>query len=165
MRFPSHPGNMPFAKNFLALAVSLVVFNPAFATNVSQECSCSSTLEASNGTSFSPDGITTNIFNHYNLPYNTLGATVFALLYGSPLVPYNSTGLSRDTNTLRSAGTTDTANNSAARPNADTVYQKASLDLSQQNLVLTVPPYEPDRFYSFDFYDPYVFLRLWTGDW
>ena len=99
-------------------------------------------------------GYVSEIFEQYNLSHDALGATVFSLLYGSPLISYNDTGLSKNVNQLSSTNTTDTAATNAPRPNVDTIYQKASLDLSQDDLVLTVPPFQPDRFYSFDFFDP-----------
>ena len=42
------------------------------------------------------------------------------------------------------------------RPNVDTLYSRLAIDLSQNDVVLTVPKVEGDRYYVFPFYDLYV---------
>jgi hypothetical protein len=41
-------------------------------------------------------------------------------------------------------------------PNADTLYSTAVLDLSAEDLIVTVPEVDPGRFWSFSFYDACV---------
>jgi hypothetical protein len=42
------------------------------------------------------------------------------------------------------------------RPNVDTLYSMAAIDLSHSDVVLTIPPVDDSRFYVFPFYDLYV---------
>jgi len=89
-------------------------------------------------------------------------ATVFSLIYGLPLASYVNLALSIEkglgeftTNTfyhqqqLATGGFTD-----INRPNVDTLYSEALVDLSSQDLVVTIPEVK-DRFYVFPFYDIY----------
>jgi hypothetical protein len=97
-----------------------------------------------------------------NLTIDELGATVFSLLYGSPLVQFYqlaATTLQHEgTNVLGSHNTTATASTrNVVRPNVDTVYAAGTFDLSATDLVLTMPLMAEDRFYLFAFYDPSVF--------
>ncbi len=49
---------------------------------------------------------------------------------------------------------TATANGAAViRPNVDTLYSRVAVDLSQTDVVITVPPIDDGRFYIFPFYD------------
>jgi Protein of unknown function (DUF1254) len=101
-----------------------------------------------------------NLLLSLNLTVDELGATVFSLLYGSPLLAfYQLAGTLTDegTNVLGSHNTTATAStHNVVRPNVDTVYAAGTFDLSATDLVLTVPLMEEDRFYLFAFYDPSV---------
>lgn len=45
------------------------------------------------------------------------------------------------------------------KPNVDTVYSRVIIDLSQNDLVLTVPSIT-DRFYIFPFYDVFVLTPM-----
>ncbi|KAI9721151.1 MAG: hypothetical protein M1828_005257 [Chrysothrix sp. TS-e1954] len=103
-----------------------------------------------------------NIFTTYDLPLDALGATALALIYGQPLAAYNQefggyVGLSvLETNKLRiTQKPSDATNTTVVRPNTDTVYALAVMDLTSQDLVLTIPPMQSDRFYLFSLYDPY----------
>jgi hypothetical protein len=101
------------------------------------------------------------ILHSLNLTDDELGATVFALLYGTPLLAFyqlaNTTLPSIGTNVLGNKNSTATASTrSVVRPNVDTIYGTATYDLSATDLVLTVPPMEEGRFYLFAFYDPSV---------
>jgi hypothetical protein len=102
-----------------------------------------------------------NLLFSLNLSVDELGATVFSLLYGSPLLAFyqltKGTLTGEGTNVLGSHNTTATASTrNVVRPNVDTVYAAGAFDLSATDLVLTVPPMEEDRFYLFAFYDPSV---------
>ena len=101
------------------------------------------------------------VFLDYDLPFNELGASVFSLIYGYPLASYRSefegsTGLSAlGTNKLFSAGKpADASTTNVVKPNVDTEYAQAVIDLSAHDLVLTLPPMQQDRYYLFAFYDP-----------
>nr|MBA3415176.1 DUF1254 domain-containing protein [Chloroflexia bacterium] len=48
-------------------------------------------------------------------------------------------------------------------PNVDTLYSKAQLELSDGPVVLTVPPVEGRRYYSFQFLDPYTNVVGYVG--
>ncbi|KAI9871211.1 MAG: hypothetical protein M1830_003194, partial [Pleopsidium flavum] len=51
---------------------------------------------------------------------------------------------------------TATANGAAViRPNVDTLYSRVAVDLSQTDVVITVPPIDDGPFYIFPFYDIY----------
>jgi hypothetical protein len=102
-----------------------------------------------------------NVLLSLNLTVDELGATVFSLLYGSPLLAFYQlaagTLTGEGTNVLGSHNTTATASTrNVVRPNVDTVYAASTFDLSATDLILTVPPMEKDRFYLFAFYDPSV---------
>lgn len=105
--------------------------------------------------------IVDQIYQEYNLPHNTLGATVFSLLYGVPFEEYSKEfngpqGLAvLGTNNLYSSHQlSNPSETSVVRPNVDTIYSLAATDLSSSDLVLTVPPMQPDRYYVLAFYDP-----------
>jgi hypothetical protein len=48
-------------------------------------------------------------------------------------------------------------------PNADTLYSTAHLDLRDEPVVLTVPAVDDDRYYSFQFVDPYTSTAGYVG--
>ncbi|KAE8167333.1 hypothetical protein BDV40DRAFT_295917 [Aspergillus tamarii] len=87
-------------------------------------------------------------------------ATVFSLLYGYPLVSYatfalRTLGKLNSTNSffhLRELTTPETT--AVVRPNVDTLYSAAIIDLSNHDLILDVPVVD-ERFWVFPFYDVY----------
>ncbi|KAJ6484031.1 hypothetical protein C8R45DRAFT_904234 [Mycena sanguinolenta] len=90
-------------------------------------------------------------------------ATVQSLVYGIPLPAYvifanaiaNSFGM-WTTNTLNHATALATPNSHAiVLPNVDTLYSAGLLDLSEGDLVATMPSLEEGRFYVWPFYDLY----------
>lgn len=100
-----------------------------------------------------------NILQVFGLEANELGATVFALLYGSPLLQFyqevESLLLEESTNFLGHRNATAVASTrGVVRPNVDTMYASGAIDLTATDLVFTVPPMEEGRFYLFAFYDP-----------
>ena len=102
-----------------------------------------------------------DVLDQLGLSHDAQGATTFALLYGSPLVAYDqlfrgAVGLSfLGTNGVYSTRRLSTAaDNSVVRTNVDTVYALSILDLAEQDVVVTVPPMQEDRFYLFSLYDP-----------
>ena len=102
-----------------------------------------------------------DLLRSLNLTVDELGATVFSLIYGSPLLAFYQLAegilTSPGPNVLGSHNTTATAaTHNVVRPNVDTVYAAGIFDLSATDIVLTVPPMEEDRFYLFAFYDPLV---------
>lgn len=152
-----------------SLCVLLISYFPfAFCLTVQRSLSFSATVSSekpwgNQSLTDSQQALTTidQIFQEYNLTHNELGATVISLLYGTPLVAYNkefrgSKGLSQlGTNKLFSSGTlSDPSETSVVLPNVDTIYALAAIDLSSTDLVLTVPPIQPNRYYLFAFYDP-----------
>lgn len=57
------------------------------------------------------------------------------------------------TNAIFSEKNTATADEAAiVRPNVDTLYSKIAVDLSSNDVVITIPKID-DRFYVFPFYD------------
>lgn len=52
---------------------------------------------------------------------------------------------------------------SAPRPNVDTLYSTAYLNLSDEPIILTVPDVGKDRYYSFQFLDPYTNVVDYVG--
>lgn len=100
----------------------------------------------------------------YDLTASVFNATWLATIYGFPLTSYANaiarmnlfeTGYNKLFTTGVLSAVQDT---SVVRENIDTVYSTAILDFSSTDLVLYVPLYEPDRFVSFDFYDPFAFI-------
>ncbi|KJZ78692.1 hypothetical protein HIM_02083 [Hirsutella minnesotensis 3608] len=90
-------------------------------------------------------------------------ATAFAVTYGYPLIQYASavqpvlafTG----TNAIhhsRNLATPDDV--SLVRPNVDTLYSRVAYDLSHNDLAITIPKIDDNRYYSFAFYD------LWSNN-
>lgn len=104
-------------------------------------------------------------FAALNLTRDAFGASVFAYLYGSPLIAYNALfkgwlGLSAlGTNGVYSLQKPATAaSTSVVRPNVDTIYAITIVDLSQNDLEISIPPFRndsfPNRYASFALYDP-----------
>ena len=57
-------------------------------------------------------------------------------------------------NAIYSENSTATAEDAAlVRPNVDTLYSRIAIDLSHNDLVLTIPKVDGERFYVFPFYD------------
>ncbi|BCS30697.1 uncharacterized protein APUU_81000A [Aspergillus puulaauensis] len=87
-------------------------------------------------------------------------ATEFSLIYGYPLLAYAQFALpllsgKYGTNTLdHGRGLATAAFQSVVRPNVDTLYSMAVLDLSAKDLVIEIPPMG-DRYWVFPFYDLY----------
>lgn len=102
-----------------------------------------------------------NLLLSLNLTVDELGATVFSLLYGDPLIAFAQLAeplvVGLGTNVLASQNSTSTASTrNVVRPNVDTLYAAGTFDLSANDVGLTVPDMEEDRFYLFAFYDPLV---------
>lgn len=103
------------------------------------------------------------MFQDYNISQDAFGATVFSLLYGYPLTGYETTfrgglglafiGTNRIYNLKKPAGPSDTT---VVRPNSDTIYALSVIDLSSQDVVVSVPERQAERYYLFSFYDPYA---------
>ena len=90
---------------------------------------------------------------------NLLKHGIYQYQYGNPLGPYaqlvqgvlSSIG---SVNSLDYQRQLDSPTNGAVvRPNADTLYTRAVLDLSCEDVVLTIPEVPDDRFYVFPFSD------------
>ncbi|KAF2807740.1 uncharacterized protein BDZ99DRAFT_464651 [Mytilinidion resinicola] len=101
-----------------------------------------------------------DLLRSLNLTVDELGATVFALLYGTPLMDFyqlaEGTLTTVGSNVLGHKNATATAStHNVVRPNVDTIYGSATYDLSATDLVLVLPPMDEDRFYLFAIYDPY----------
>lgn len=87
-------------------------------------------------------------------------ATAFAIAYGTPLVAFeNNTATYIDVigaNKVVSAPTlSNPQSQSVVRPNADTPYTLILIDLSQSDLVITIPEINDGRYWVFPFLDPY----------
>ncbi|KAJ6483740.1 hypothetical protein C8R47DRAFT_558740 [Mycena vitilis] len=91
-------------------------------------------------------------------------ATVFSLVYGTPLTQYvifgnsiaNKSGGEWMTNELLHETTLANASyHTIVLPNVDTLYSEALIDLSISDVVATMPPLEPGRYYIWPFYDVY----------
>ncbi|KAG4436389.1 hypothetical protein IFR05_008145 [Cadophora sp. M221] len=95
-----------------------------------------------------------------NSSVSTNSATAFALIYGYPLVLYVQTFVP----TLQAVGANAILNEKTpayanievlVRPNVDTLYSRAAIDLSQTDVVLSIPKVPEDRFYVVPFNDLY----------
>jgi len=87
-------------------------------------------------------------------------ATAFAIAYGTPLVSFeNNTATyiqAVGANNVVSAPTlSDPRSQSVVRPNADTPYTLILIDLSQSDLVITIPEINDGRYWVFPFLDPF----------
>ncbi|KAK2764579.1 hypothetical protein FQN54_009274 [Arachnomyces sp. PD_36] len=91
---------------------------------------------------------------------NAEEATKFAFTYGFPLVPYAKVAvdilgeLKAPNIFYHSKELATPEDKSVVRPNADTLYSSAPIDLSCQDLVVHIPAIE-DRYWVFPFYDVY----------
>jgi Protein of unknown function (DUF1254) len=88
-------------------------------------------------------------------------ATAFALLYGYPLLAFEKLAPSIldlvGVNKIVHARVLATAaNRTVVKPNVDTLYSTMIFDLSQANVVITVPDIPADQFHLFSYYDPSV---------
>ena len=99
-----------------------------------------------------------SVFSTYNLTHDSLGATVFALLYGygfpSYIQEFGGINEGNINYIITSGSLANATSTTIVRPNVDTIYAASFLDFSSEDLVLTVPEMEPDRYYVFAFYDP-----------
>ena len=115
--------------------------------------------DAQNTTSSAAASIPT--INLDGVPNNTLDATAFALVYGSPLIQLiNQTnqvyGVVGGANKINhQTGLASLSSAAVVKPNVDTLYSRIVIDLSQSDLVITVPNIT-DRYWIFPFYDAYV---------
>ncbi|KIX03136.1 uncharacterized protein Z518_06687 [Rhinocladiella mackenziei CBS 650.93] len=87
-------------------------------------------------------------------------ATTFALIYGIPLLAYERFASTlvhtRGANQFNHNRVFQTAaNRTVVKPNVDTLFSTLILDLSQSDVVVTMPAVDPSHFYLFSFYDPY----------
>jgi len=87
-------------------------------------------------------------------------ASVFSYIYAVPLAAYaklaapvlTAVGSNKVVSAQTLSGPQDTT---VVRPNVDTLYSTGILDLSQDDLVLTVPNISDGRYWLFPFYDLY----------
>ena len=92
---------------------------------------------------------------------NSQDATAFALVYASPLIQlinqtnavYQVVGGPNKIN--HQTGLASLSSAAVVKPNVDTLYSRVVVDLSQSDLVLTVPNIT-DRYWIYPFYDAYV---------
>ncbi|KAJ7734834.1 hypothetical protein B0H16DRAFT_1426235 [Mycena metata] len=90
-------------------------------------------------------------------------ATVFSLVYGLPLVQYvifgnsiaDKAGEWKTNSFLHETTLANASYHTIVLPNVDTLYSEALIDLSSNNVIATVPPMTPGRFYVLPFYDTY----------
>ncbi|GAM83845.1 hypothetical protein ANO11243_018350 [Dothideomycetidae sp. 11243] len=87
-------------------------------------------------------------------------ATAFAIIYGTPLAAYANATLplllSSQTNNISSApALLDASFQSVVRPNVDTLYSLAAIDISHDDLVISIPAIDDGRYWSFAFLDPF----------
>jgi len=132
-----------------AAAVAATVGAMAFAQNTT------------NSTAFSLDSCCTSVQD----------ATIFSLIYGLPLIAFfNQTGkvfnITGGANQINAqTGLASLSGAAVVKPNVDTLYSRVIIDLSQSDLVLTVPNIT-DRFWIFPFYDVYGnnFANIYPGN-
>jgi len=84
--------------------------------------------------------------------------TAVCLQYGSPLIPsinfIGSFMSIANTNTIyTNPNSKETDEQAVIRPNVDTSYSIAYIDLSESDLVLNVPEFPDRRYHVFPFYD------------
>lgn len=87
-------------------------------------------------------------------------ATEFALLYGYPLLAFQTLSIARTqqvgvNNIIHGRTLSDATSRQVVKPNADTLYSNVIYDLSQEDVSITVPNVPSDAFYLFSFYDPF----------
>lgn len=98
-----------------------------------------------------------------DFPCNTLDATAWALIYTYPLVVFASWagGVFQHvgSNQIYHQRTLATPTSPGViKPNEDTLYSRAVLDLSSHDIVLTVPEINDGRYWVYPVYDPYALL-------
>ncbi|CAN9356168.1 unnamed protein product [Alternaria alternata] len=95
-----------------------------------------------------------------NMSIDSINATAFALMYGYPLTLYAQTFEP----TLQAVGVNAIQHEESlstqdlevlVRPNVDTLYSKAAVDLSHADVVLSLPDVPANRYYVVPFYDLY----------
>lgn len=92
---------------------------------------------------------------------NAQDATSFALAYGVPLVAYANftstllAGIGGPNRIIAAPGLSNPSEKNVVKPNVDTVYTIAFVDLSGSDLVFTVPEINDGRYWVYPFYDPY----------
>ncbi|KIX01966.1 uncharacterized protein Z518_07905 [Rhinocladiella mackenziei CBS 650.93] len=89
-----------------------------------------------------------------------MDATTFALVYGYPLVAYEKLATAITSvagiNNFRHYRTLKMPEHRmVVRTNCDTLYSTCILDLSHNDVILTIPELDPNQFALFSFYDPY----------
>ncbi|CAG7990444.1 unnamed protein product [Penicillium salamii] len=89
-------------------------------------------------------------------------ATRFSLIYGFPLIPFaksagDTLSIANATNKYyhmrEIAGPLD---QTIVRPNVDTLYSAAVIDLSHSDIVIDIPSIDNDRYWIYPFYDLYA---------
>jgi hypothetical protein len=85
--------------------------------------------------------------------------------YGIPLAAYMAMAAplldDMEPNSMYRSTALDTPDDTeVVLPNVDTLYGSSVLDLSKDNVNVTVPAIGDDRYYSFSFFDPYACLPL-----
>lgn len=100
------------------------------------------------------------IINVDQEPSGDLNATAWALIYTYPLAIFSSWsgGVLRNVSVneifhQRKLASPDSPG--VIKPNVDTLYSRVALDLSEQDVVLTVPPFNDSRYWNYPVYDPY----------
>lgn len=98
-------------------------------------------------------------------------ATAFALTYGYPLLAFHQLGnrfleFNFTNGLFHSPELSTPANKTVVKPNVDTLYSAALLDLSQTDLSLTVPNISSSQYALFSFYDVFGdnYANLGTGN-
>ncbi|KAJ7109577.1 hypothetical protein C8R43DRAFT_1139679 [Mycena crocata] len=90
-------------------------------------------------------------------------ATAAALVYGLPLIAYaiyansiiNRTGSLTTNSIFHETTLANSSYHTIVLPNVDTLYSEAVMDLSEGDVVATMPPMTAGRFYVWPFYDMY----------
>lgn len=103
----------------------------------------------------------TDLLTRFGFDNSTNGVTGFALLYGYGLYAWMKAFQGAvfiqgvGTNKFYDTGRLATpASRTVVAPNVDTIYALAVLDLAHQDVVVTLPPMQDDRFYLLAFFDP-----------
>ena len=94
---------------------------------------------------------------------DSFNATRFSLIYSLPLVsyaiyaaPYIAANGSAGINTPHPQRHLATSNNKQlVKPNVDVLYTPTVYDLSENDLIVHVPEFLPNQYWSFSFHDPY----------
>ena len=114
-------------------------------------------------TSYPGSGKDCALLDQYNYPCNAFGATAFAFLYGEPLNyfeqlfkgPIGLALLGTNKFNLVNGGRLDMPGDTQViHPNVDTLYGIAFLDLSEADVEVAFPKYDPGRVFVVDFWDP-----------